>query len=295
MTERNKKRVTPTIANVPLRARVQDSDGALVGAYFTDLDRYNPVSPEEEQRLFKQYRAGDQSAKKKIIQANLRFVVKVAQRYMGQGVPFPDLISEGNQGLIYAIDKFDPDKNFKFISYAVWWIRQAILKVLSEQSRIVSIPLHQTQRILSISRTLERFMQKGIFEPTIEEVADETGLSQKTVRALLHVMPKASSLDAPIGNKADMTRMDALVGDTEDPLEVMLATSLSDDLHAALLELSEVERVVIMYMFGFKNDYVYTLNEVGDVLGVSRERVRQIKDKACKKLSMLLCSREKAA
>jgi len=295
MRATRKKKDTSKVVTSALGSRLRDSDGTVVGAYFTDLDRYNPVTPAEEQELFRRYRNGDMSAKREIIHANLRFVIKVAQRYLGQGVPFPDLISEGNRGLIYAIDKFEPNKNFKFISDAVWWIRQAILKYVSEQSRIVSIPLNQTQRIISITKSLERFLQKGISEPTPEEVAQDTGLPVSAVKVLFPVMPKAASLDAPTGKNSDITIMDTLVANAEDPLETLVESSLSDDLHIALQDLSEVERRIIMYMYGFANNHIYTLNEVGDILGVSRERVRQVKDKAVKKLQIALCERVKAA
>jgi RNA polymerase primary sigma factor len=287
-------KVNQTNARYGANSKGRVFDGTLVGAYFVDLDRHKPLTTSEEQELFRSYRAGNQAAKKRIINSNLRFVIKVARTYSGQGVPLADLISEGNFGLMSAVEKFDPDKNFKFISYAVWWIRQSILKAISDQSRIVAIPVNQTQRIGRIIKSVEKLTHKSMSDPTVEEISEDIGVSVDSVTSIIRVMPRALSLDLKSGEEEDYTLLQNLVGDYEDPLEVLSASSSSEELQEALKKLSEVERTVILYTFGFKDDCEYTYNEVGARLGVSRERVRQLRERACNKLRDILVTREAA-
>jgi RNA polymerase primary sigma factor len=287
---KKRDRLTPVLAMDPLK-KARWNEGRAVDAYFKDLDRHLPVSAQEEQELFRRYRAGDKSAKKKIILSNLRFVVKVAQRYMGQGVQFADLISEGNRGLVHAVDKFEPDKNFKFISYAVWWIRQSILRAISMQSRSVVLPLNQTQRVVSIMRYIDKTLQKGDSYPTPEEISENTKISLGTVQSLLKVIPPSMSIDMRIGDShSELTMADTLVSQEEDPLDAVVKKGVGDRLHAAIQSLSDVERMIVEQSYGLKDEYEYTLNEIGQRLGVSRERVRQLRDRACDKMRNFLKS-----
>lgn len=276
------------IAPAPAKVRSRLSEDRVVSAYFAELDRHVLVSLEEEQELFRRYHAGDVSAKRKIILSNLRFVVKVAQRYVGTGIPLADLISEGNKGLIHAVDKFEPDKNFKFISYAVWWIRQTILKSISEQSRFVYIPLNQTQRIVRITKSIEKLLQVGRRVPTPDDIAADSGLSLAIVLSMLKIINPTQSLDTPVGERGNVLLVDILEAENEDPLESMTAMEVSDELHEAMKFLTDTERTVLMYCFGFHDDYLYTLQDVGSRLGVSRERIRQVRDKACIKLRNIM-------
>jgi len=200
-------------------------------------------------------------------------------------MPIEDLIAEGNAGLIHAVDKFEPDKNFKFISYAVWWIRQSILRALSMQSRVVAVPLNRTQRIVSIGKAIERLMQKGNRFPSVEDIAKETNLSEEVVLTMLHVMNPPSSLDSKIGEGyGDITIGDTLRSEESDPLDLVLSQSMTDELHDAMQSLAPNELEAVKRYYGFKDGYVYTLNEVGKYMGISRERVRQICERACKKM-----------
>lgn len=273
-------------------ARAMSSGGRVVDAYFKDVDRYPPLTAQEEQALFKRYHAGDKSVKNKIILANLRFVVKVAMKYSNQGMPFIDLISEGNRGLIIAVDKFEPDKNFKFISYAVWWIRQSILRAISVQSRMTSIPLNQTLKIGKILKSMRELTQKKSRMPTVEEIAEHAKFPAEYVRAMIQITTAPLSLESKASDKdGDGTVGEMLKSQEDDPLEKVLEKAMIDHTVDSFNVLSTSERKVIMHSYGFTDGCIYTLKEIGSMMGISRERVRQIRKKALKKLSAVISIR----
>lgn len=280
-----KRRNTPDISSDPYKSRYYGDGKRVLDAYFNDISKHEPLSVEEEQDLFRRYRAGDKSVKKKIILSNLRFVVKVAKRYSNQGMPFLDIISEGNKGLIRAVDKFDPSKNFKFISYAVWWIRQAILRALSVQSRMTSVPLNQTQHIVRILKAIDILMQKRAKYPTPEDISEYTGLNSSYIQNMLVIMNTPMSLDMKLcGPRGELTVGDTLENKEDDPLEELISRSFSDEIKCAIGNLLPAERKVIEASYGLTDGYSCTLNEIGVMMGFSRERARQLRERALKKM-----------
>lgn len=273
---------TPSAWMPPLSPRNRAVDKILDG-YFADLRKYEPLTMEQERELFIRYHAGDEGAREEIVLHNLRFVVRVAKTYAGSGMPLTDLISEGNYGLVQAIDKFDIDKNFKFISYAVWWIRQAILRAISTQSRQVRVPLNQTQKIVGISKATERLQQKNQRDPSPEEIADELDISPDEVVNMIRVTTPHTSIDNPLRNgKATFSE---IIPDKQDSvLDKIVSEDLSMEMLDALSILGSKEKEAVLQYFGFESEHDPTLQEIGDKMGVSRERVRQLRDRALKKL-----------
>jgi RNA polymerase primary sigma factor len=263
--------------------------GRILLDYIGDMSRYEPLSVQEERELFRRYHQGDKKAKEKIILSNLRFVFKVARKYANQGMLFMDLVSEGNRGLIHAVDRFDPDKNFKFISYAVWWVRQSILKAISSQSRMARVPLNQTQGIVKMFRSMDVLSQKGGRIPTVKEIADHSGLSEDFVEAMIVIVTPALSLESRISDREGSTTIaDTLRSHEADPLDDMIAKSLSEGVLKAMDILTPMERRVIERSFGFCDGCRYTLKEMGSMLGVSKERARQVRERAVKKIQYAL-------
>lgn len=262
--------------------RDQWADRVLEG-YFSELRRYGPLTPEQERKLFLLYREGDLSARRKILLHNLRFVVRVAKQYTSSGLPLTDLISEGNRGLIIALEKFDVNKNFKFISYAVWWIRQSILRAISLQSRQLKLPLNQTQKIVTISKATERLQQEKRRQPSIEEIAEESGLKVKDVMSLMSVTTPHSSMDGPVG-RGKMLMSETVPDEEQSTLDMMVGNDISAELSDALSVLSGKEKDAVLEYFGFNSECEATLQEIGDRMGVSRERVRQLRDRGLKKI-----------
>ena len=270
-------------------SKTSGGPGRILLDYIKDMSRHDPLSTEEEKELFRKYHQGNKKAKEKIILSNLRFVFKVARRYANQGVPFMDLVSEGNKGLIHAVDKFDPDKNFKFISYAVWWIRQSILKAISSQSRMARVPLNQTQGIVKMFRSRDVLSQKGGRIPTVKEIAEHSGLSEDFVEAMIVIVTPALSLESRISDReGSATIADTLRSHEADPLDDMIAKSISEELLKAMDALTPMERKIIECSFGFCSGCKYTLKQIGDTLGVSKERARQVRERAVKKIQYAL-------
>ena len=254
--------------------------------YLNEIKNYAPLKSEEEAILAKRIRKGEKKAVEKLVKANLRFVVSVARNYQNQGLPLSDLINEGNVGLIRAASKFDERKNFRFISYAVWWIRQAILKALAEQSRIVNIPLHQVGTISNISKAQGRLEQELGRLPTSEEIAHDLEISENDVDTVLKVGNRHVSLDKPLGQDSDEVRLvDALCNrDQELPDSAVIESSLKDEIEKILDTLTESEKDVIKLYYGIGQDTSYTLDEIGKRIHLTRERVRQIKQKGLGRL-----------
>ena len=254
--------------------------------YFTEVSNVPMITPDEEVTLAKRIREGDELALEKLVKANLRFVVSVAKQYQNRSLPLNDLINEGNLGLIKAAKKFDETKGFKFISYAVWWIRQSIMQALAEQSRIVRLPMNKSGAINQIRRAYAELEQKYEREPTEEELAEILEMKPNEVRNTLGAEVKQMSMDAPFGEDESGSLLDVLENETTGPTDANLVfnDSLKVETLRALSTLTAREREVIMMSFGIGHDNPFTLEEIGDAMGLTRERVRQIREKALQKL-----------
>ncbi len=253
--------------------------------YLKEISQYPLIDKAEEVRLAKGIRRGDEEALKKLVRANLRFVVSVAKKYQKRGVPLSDLINEGNLGLIRAAHKFDETRGIKFISYAVWWIRQAILQALAEQSRIVRVPLNRAGALHRVGRRTSALLQELGREPTVEEIAQDLDLSEEEVKRTLAISRAHLSFDAPLTPGEDNRLLDYLPDQySPGPEEEAYKHALRQAVDDALSTLTEREAKVLRLYFGLDHQEPMTLEEVGSLLGVSRERVRQIKEKALLRL-----------
>ena len=253
--------------------------------YLADIAREDMVSAEEEVILAQKIKTGDKAALERLVRANLRFVVSVAKQYQNQGISLPDLINEGNVGLIKAAQRFDETKGFKFISYAVWWIRQSILQAVAEQSRLVRLPLNQVGNLSKIKKTSSRLEQLYHRQPTIKEIAEELDLPEDKVVAAFRMNTKEVSMDAPIGDDDDMSLIDTIIPDGDLDTDANIVRKLNVmEIHRSMAILTDKEREIINLYFGIDSSHNYTLEEIAYRLDLTRERVRQIKDKALKKL-----------
>lgn len=260
-------------------------DGAL-SLYLGRIANNRPLSSKEEAELSVLIRKGDRDAFEKLVLANLRFVVSVSHNYQNQGLPVSDLINEGNIGLMRAAKRFDEKKNFRFISYAVWWIRQAILQALAEQSRIVRLPLNQVNSLYKIGHAQTRLLQRYHRSPSTQEIADELGVREKEVQRMMRAGARHASLDAP-SNDGRGDGCDTLRSSVEDGADAALMhVSLRKELNHSLALLTERERGIVLLYFGIGHDTAHTLEEIGHRYSLTRERVRQIKEKALAKLKL---------
>ena len=263
---------------------ITNRESASLDKYLQEIGREELVSPEEEVELAQRIRKGDQEALEKLTRANLRFVVSVAKQYQNQGLSLPDLINEGNLGLIKAAEKFDETRGFKFISYAVWWIRQAILQALAEQSRIVRLPLNQVGSLNKINKALGKFEQENERQPSTEELADMIDIPKDKIADTLRVSGRHVSVDAPFVEGEDNSLLDVLPNDDSPSADRGLTNeSLGTEIERALQILTVREREIIKSFFGIGCQEM-TLEEIGERLDLTRERVRQIKEKAIRKL-----------
>ena len=253
--------------------------------YLQEIGKIDLLKPKEEVQLAKRVRAGDEEALKQLAQANLRFVVSVAKQYQNQGLPLSDLINEGNVGLIKAAKRFDETRGYKFISYAVWWIRQAILQALAEQSRIVRLPLNRVGALHKIGKASSELEQEFGREPSADEIADELDMTEHEVMDTLKISSRHLSLDAPFSEGEDNSLLDVL-SDGVQPLpdENLMTNALKEDIKRALDTLSKREAKVISLYFGLDGKQALTLEEIGVRFKLTRERVRQIKEKAIRRL-----------
>jgi len=279
--------VTPNTTNkdtASVSYRMVADDGSLA-LYLKEISRYKALPIEEEAKLAIKIRTGDRYALDKLVKSNLRFVVSVSRNYQNQGLPLIDLINEGNLGLIRAAKRFDEKKNFKFISYAVWWIRQAILQALAEQSRIVKLPLNRVGAIHKIGMVQSKLEQKYSRNPNVEEIADELNIDSQDVQEAIKIGNSHFSLDAPLQNGDDSKLLDLLQDErAESPDEGVMSISLHSEVDTVLEALSDREREVVKLYFGIGEETAYTLEEIGIRFNLTRERVRQIKEKALKRL-----------
>ncbi len=254
--------------------------------YLKEIGKLELLPPEEEAILAVKIRQGDQKALERLIKANLRFVVSVAKHYQNQGLTLPDLINEGNLGLIKAAQVFDETKGFKFISYAIWWIRQSIMQALAEQSRIVRLPLNKLGLSNEISRTSQLLEQEFEREPTAEELADFLEMTTEEVATTLSMSARHISVDSPISDEEDCTLIDVLVNENASDTDAKLVhdESLRMEIERSLTALTERQKEVVCSYYGIGVEYPSTLEDIGERYSLTRERVRQIKDKAITKL-----------
>ena len=263
---------------------ITNRESASPDKYLQEIGKEDLITVEEEVELAQRIKKGDQEALEKLTKANLRFVVSVAKQYQNQGLSLPDLINEGNLGLIKAAEKFDETRGFKFISYAVWWIRQSILQALAEQSRIVRLPLNQVGSLNKINKAFARFEQENERTPSPEELANVLDIPKEKVSDTLRVSGRHVSVDAPFSDGEDNNLLDVLVNtDSPNADRGLINESLSTEVERALATLTDRERDIIRYFFGIGCPEM-TLEEIGEKFGLTRERVRQIKEKAIRRL-----------
>lgn len=263
---------------------ITNRESASLDKYLQEIGREDLITVEEEVELAQRIKKGDRIALEKLTRANLRFVVSVAKQYQNQGLSLPDLINEGNLGLIKAAEKFDETRGFKFISYAVWWIRQSILQALAEQSRIVRLPLNQVGSLNKINKAFSKFEQENERRPSPEELADELEIPVDKIADTLKVSGRHISVDAPFVEGEDNSLLDVLVNDDSPNADrVLINESLAKEIDRSLSTLTERESEIIKMFFGIGYQEM-TLEEIGDKFGLTRERVRQIKEKAIRRL-----------
>ncbi len=271
-----------------IQKSITNRESASLDKYLQEIGREELITVEEEVQLAQAIHRNDANSQRcleKLVRANLRFVVSVAKQYQNQGLSLPDLINEGNLGLIKAAEKFDETRGFKFISYAVWWIRQSILQALAEQSRIVRLPLNQVGNISKIQKAVTRFEQENERKPSSEELAHELDLTEDKVVETMKINGRQLSVDAPFVDGEDNSLLDVLVND-DAPIadKELINESLSTEIERALSMLTEREAEIIKMFFGIGGMPEMTLEEIGVNFGLTRERVRQIKEKAIRRL-----------
>lgn len=264
---------------------ITNRDAGTLEKYLQDIAKERLVTPEEEVELSRRIKAGDQEALDQLVRANLRFVVSVAKQYQNQGLSLQDLINEGNVGLIKAAQRFDETRGFKFISYAVWWIRQSILQAVAEQARTIRLPLNQVGAVSKLKKTIAMLEQEYQRRPSTEEIANELDMPESKVRALLGMNLHQISTDAPIDDEDDSSFLDVYVdSDSVATDEAVENESNNNAIQRSLKTLSEKERIVITMYYGIGTPREYSLDEIALHLGISRERTRQIRDRALKRL-----------
>jgi RNA polymerase primary sigma factor len=265
--------------------QVTNRETASLDKYLQEIGRVDLITAEEEVELAQRIKAGDEMALEKLTKANLRFVVSVAKQYQNQGLSLPDLINEGNLGLIKAARRFDETRGFKFISYAVWWIRQSILQALAEQSRIVRLPLNKIGSINKINKAYAQLEQEFERPPTAEEVAKALDLTEEEVKQAMKNSGRHVSMDAPLVEGED-SNMYNVIGseDSPNPDEGLMVDSLRQEIGRALATLTPREGEVVRAYFGLNGEHAMTLEEIGEAFDLTRERVRQIKEKAIRRL-----------
>jgi len=265
--------------------QVTNRETASLDKYLQEIGKVELITAEEEVELARRIRAGDQAALEKLTKANLRFVVSVSKQYQNQGLSLPDLINEGNLGLIKAAQRFDETRGFKFISYAVWWIRQSILQALAEQSRIVRLPLNKIGSINKINKAFSKLEQEYEREPSAEEIAELLELTENDVKESMKNSGRHISMDAPLVQGEESNMYDVLrSNDSPSPEAGLINDSLRREIDRALSTLTAREADVIKYYFGLNGEHAMTLEEIGEKFDLTRERVRQIKEKAIRRL-----------
>ncbi len=263
----------------------QDSENIL-SIYLKEINSVSLLTRKEEDKYARAAARGDRMAKEKLIRANLRFVVNVAKKYQNQGLPLPDLISEGNIGLMNAIEKFDVDRGYHFISYAVWWIKQAILKAICEKSRMIRLPLNRANELVQIEKARKELQNLKGTEPETKEIAAFLDMQEEHVESLVNISRDLVSLETPVFTEKDSTLLGEFVEDSdyEAPDETVIEKSLRDEINSVLNTLTLKESDIIQYRFGLNGRIPLSLKEVGDKFRLTKERIRQIEKKAIRRL-----------
>lgn len=264
--------------------KTSDSLGHALAVYFSEIENTQPLEPEEEVRLTKLLREGDKEALNKLINANLKFVVSVANKYRVTGIPLEDLINEGNIGLIKAAYRFDETRGFKFISYAVWWIRQSILKFISDKGRVVHLPANVANAVTKMKRRSEELEHSLERMPTMEELAEVMEITKQEAEKLVKFNTRSLSTDQPVGSDEKTSLRDLLQSDDSRPEAQIMKDSLTEEIKRVLKTIPDREAMIIECYFGIDMDRPLTLEEIGDSLELTRERVRQLKERAIRRL-----------
>ena len=263
------------------------NDDVILAMYLKEINKIPLLSRDEENELAQRAKAGDKVAKDKIVRANLRFVVNVAKKYQNRGLDLTDLISEGNIGLLTAIERYDVSKGYHFISYAVWWIRQAILKAIYEKSKMIRLPLNRANELVQIEKARKNVGGSKSEEQEIREIAEMLNMDKAHVRDLLNIARDMISLDTAVNSgDSDSSSLGEFISDSlyDDPEEHVMQTSMKEDIDAVLDSLTEKEAEVLRYRFGLNGKESMSLKEVGDVFHLTKERIRQIEKKAIRRL-----------
>ena len=263
---------------------ITNRESASLDKYLQEIGHEELLTTDQEVELAQRIRKGDKRALERLTKANLRFVVSVAKQYQNQGLSLPDLINEGNVGLIKAAEKFDETRGFKFISYAVWWIRQSILQAIAEQSRLVRLPLNQVGSVNKITRELNKFEQEHERKPSVDEIAERVELPEDKIADAMKANSRHVSMDAPIADGEDSSMIDFLSGDSSNTDRELAIESLKAEVSRILKLLTDKEQKVLRAFFGIDGSPEMTLDEIGEKYNLTRERVRQIKEKALRRL-----------
>lgn len=263
---------------------ITNRESASLDKYLQEIGHEELLTTDQEVELAQRIRKGDKRALERLTKANLRFVVSVAKQYQNQGLSLPDLINEGNVGLIKAAEKFDETRGFKFISYAVWWIRQSILQAIAEQSRLVRLPLNQVGSVNKITRELNKFEQEHERKPSVNEIAERVDLPEDKIADAMKANSRHVSMDAPIADGEDSSMIDFLAGDSSNTDRELAIESLKAEVSRILKLLTDKEQKVLRAFFGIDGSPEMTLDEIGEKYNLTRERVRQIKEKALRRL-----------
>ena len=263
---------------------ITNRESASLDKYLQEIGHEELLTTDQEVELAQRIRKGDKRALERLTKANLRFVVSVAKQYQNQGLSLPDIINEGNVGLIKAAEKFDETRGFKFISYAVWWIRQSILQAIAEQSRLVRLPLNQVGSVNKITRELNKFEQEHERKPSVDEIAERVDLPEDKIADAMKANSRHVSMDAPIADGEDSSMIDFLAGDSSNTDKELAIESLKAEVSRILKLLTDKEQKVLRAFFGIDGSPEMTLDEIGEKYNLTRERVRQIKEKALRRL-----------
>ncbi|MBR0521468.1 MAG: RNA polymerase sigma factor RpoD/SigA [Spirochaetales bacterium] len=271
------------MANINTNKSLAAENGAL-SMYLKDIEKIPLIGRDEEYDLAIRAKNGDAAARERLVNGNLRFVVSIAKQFQGRGLPLIDLISEGNIGLLTAIDKFEPEKGYHFISYAVWWIRQAILKAIGEKSRMIRLPMNKSADLIQILQAKSNLEKNGYDDASVEAIAAECGMDAQDVLEIMQIARDVSSLDAPVNSEEDSSFGDFIESDEPRPEEVVMDEALKNSVRKILGTLSEKERGIITLRFGLDNNKALSLKEVGEIYNLTKERIRQIEKKVLSNL-----------
>lgn len=261
------------------------NENSALTLYLRDIEKIPLITRDEEYELALKAKAGDSYARERLVNGNLRFVVSIAKQYQNRGLPLIDLISEGNIGLLTAIDKFEPDKGYHFISYAVWWIRQAILKAIGEKSRMIRLPMNKSADLIQILQAKTNLEKSGMDDVSLDDIARECGMDRNDVLEIMQIARDVSSLDAPVSAGEDTSYGDFIECDKPRPDEVVMTEALKASVNRILDTLSEKERGIIKLRFGLDNQEAMSLKEVGEIYHLTKERIRQIEKKVLTSLA----------